>query len=75
MRDNGDDDDGNIGSCMTPGFLIMRSLVPKGDKNFELIEDRLDIFVITELWHGPFDDISIRLAMPLGYCFVDCITL
>jgi len=27
--------------------------------------------ILTELWHGSADDISLRLAMPSGFSFVD----
>ena len=53
------------------GLLNIRSLTSKIDSVYELIHDELDIFVLTESWHGSSSDISLRLAMPPGYSFVD----
>ena len=53
------------------GLLNIRSITSKYDKIYNLIHDGLDLFVLTETWHGTSDDISIKLAMPPDYCFVD----
>ena len=53
------------------GLLNIRSINSKVDQIYELICDGLDIFVLTESWHGSSDDISLKLAMPPGFRFVD----
>ena len=38
---------------------------------FDLLSEGLDVFVITESWHGSSDNLSVKLAMPPGFCFLD----
>ena len=53
------------------GLLNIRSMTSKFNFVYELIMQELDIFVLTETWHGSSDDICLRLAMPPGYDYVD----
>lgn len=63
------------GSCgLDVGYLNVQSL-PKPEHAIavhETIEDKkLDVFVLTETWHRSSDDISLRLAAPTDYSFVE----
>jgi len=62
---------GNRNNNIYVGLLNIRSLSPKVDKVFEIMNNGLDIFVITESWHGSSDDICVKSAMPPGFCFAD----
>ncbi|ESO11913.1 hypothetical protein HELRODRAFT_167006 [Helobdella robusta] len=59
------------------GFLyrvrgeVGRSVSKRVDDVHGLLCDGLDILVLTETWHGLAGNISINLAMPAGYQFVD----
>ena len=37
------------------------------------MNEGLDVLVLTETWHGSSNDISVKMAMPSGYSFVDYI--
>lgn len=54
-------------------LLNIRSICRKSHAVFELISEGIDVFVLTETWHGDSEEISLRLAMPPGYCFVNYI--
>ena len=43
---------GNRNNNISLGLLNIRSLSSKVDKVFEIMNNGLDIFVITESWHG-----------------------
>ena len=53
------------------GLLNIRSITSSVDRIYELLHEGLDVLVLTETWHGSSDSISLRLAMPPGYSFVD----
>ncbi|ESN94275.1 hypothetical protein HELRODRAFT_164083 [Helobdella robusta] len=52
------------------GFL--RSPTDESLKDEDILKIfRQDICVLTETWHGSSDDISVKLAMPYGFSFMD----
>ena len=53
------------------GLLNNRSITPKVDIVYEMLCEGLDILVLTETWHRSSDDISVKMAMPTGFSFVD----
>ncbi|ESO12350.1 hypothetical protein HELRODRAFT_158856 [Helobdella robusta] len=53
------------------GLLNIRSIGLKYNIIYDLISDGLDIFVVTESWHGSSENPSITLSTPPGYRFVD----
>ncbi|ESO01471.1 hypothetical protein HELRODRAFT_184320 [Helobdella robusta] len=55
------------------GLLNIRSIGSKYNIIYDLISDGLDIFVVTESWHGSSENPSIALSAPPGYRFVDCV--
>ncbi|ESN99139.1 hypothetical protein HELRODRAFT_162634 [Helobdella robusta] len=55
------------------GLLNIRSIGSKYNIIYDLISDGLDIFVVTESWHGSSENPSIALSTPPGYRFVDCV--
>ena len=59
--------------CLNVGLLNIRSIRQKYDRVSELINDGLYIFVLTQSWHGSSHDLSLRLAMPPNFSFVDYI--
>ncbi|ESO00429.1 hypothetical protein HELRODRAFT_175852 [Helobdella robusta] len=58
-------------NCLVLGLLNVRSMISKVDSLYELIFNGLDILVPTETWHGLPGNVSVNLAMPPGYRFVD----
>ncbi|ESO02214.1 hypothetical protein HELRODRAFT_161457 [Helobdella robusta] len=62
---------GNEERSVVLGVLNIRSIITKFSSIYGLIHEGLDIFVLTESWHGSADNISIGLSMPPGYQFVD----
>ena len=58
-----------INLCL--GLLNIRSIVSKYYKIYELINDGLDILVLTETWHQSSVNICLKLAMPPHFTFVD----
>ncbi|ESN90773.1 hypothetical protein HELRODRAFT_182601 [Helobdella robusta] len=61
----------NVKYNVTIGLLNVRSISKRVDDVHGLLCDGLDILVLTETWHGLAGNISINLAMPAGYQFVD----
>ncbi|ESO02136.1 hypothetical protein HELRODRAFT_161372 [Helobdella robusta] len=57
------------------GLLNIRSIGSKYNIIYDLIINDvvLDIFVVTESWHGSSENPSIALSAPPGYRFVDCV--
>ncbi|ESO06095.1 hypothetical protein HELRODRAFT_160229 [Helobdella robusta] len=53
------------------GLLNIRFIRSKYDIIHDLLSNDLDICVLTETWHGSSDDISVKLAMPYGFSFMD----
>ncbi|ESO00492.1 hypothetical protein HELRODRAFT_175929 [Helobdella robusta] len=53
------------------GLLNVRSINNKVDDIYGMIYDGLDILVLCETWHETKGNISVRLAMPPGFSFVD----
>ncbi|ESN95676.1 hypothetical protein HELRODRAFT_179147 [Helobdella robusta] len=53
------------------GLLNVRSINNKVDDVYGMIYDGLNILVLCETWHGTEGNISVRLAMPPGFTFVD----
>ncbi|ESN99199.1 hypothetical protein HELRODRAFT_162707 [Helobdella robusta] len=53
------------------GLLNVRSINNKVVDVYGMIYDGLDILVLCETWHGTEGNISVRLAMPPGFTFVD----
>ncbi|ESN92926.1 hypothetical protein HELRODRAFT_165062 [Helobdella robusta] len=62
---------GNEERSVVLGVLNIKSIITKFSSIYGLIHEGLDIFVLTESWHGLADNISIGLSMPPGYQFVD----
>ncbi|ESO12238.1 hypothetical protein HELRODRAFT_158709 [Helobdella robusta] len=62
---------GNEERSVVLRVLNIRSIITKFSSIYGLIHEGLDIFVLTESWHGSADNISIGLSMPPGYQFVD----
>ncbi|ESO09625.1 hypothetical protein HELRODRAFT_184015 [Helobdella robusta] len=52
-------------------LLNIRSIRSKYDIIRDLLSNDLDICVLTETWHGSSEDISVKLAMPYGFSFMD----
>ncbi|ESO04234.1 hypothetical protein HELRODRAFT_172590 [Helobdella robusta] len=53
------------------GLLNVTSINNKVDDVYGMIYDGLDILILCETWHGTEGNISVRLAMPPGFTFVD----
>jgi len=56
---------------MLLGLLNIRSILSKSDTIYEILLDGLDFLVLVETWHGSSDNLSIKLAMPPGYHYID----
>lgn len=53
------------------GLLNICSIRNKSDVVFDLLNDGLDVLILTETWHGDSNDVSVRASMPPGFIFVD----
>ncbi|ESN96670.1 hypothetical protein HELRODRAFT_163765 [Helobdella robusta] len=63
---------GNEERSVVLGVLNIRSIITKFSSIYGLIHEGLDIFVLTESWHGSADNISIgykKITLPLVTAF------
>ncbi|ESO05803.1 hypothetical protein HELRODRAFT_171477 [Helobdella robusta] len=62
-----------IKSNLNLGLLNIRSIRSKYDAVYELLSNGMDVFVLTETWHGSSNDLTIRLVKPEEFGYVDCV--
>ncbi|ESN94329.1 hypothetical protein HELRODRAFT_164153 [Helobdella robusta] len=57
------------------GLLNIRSFGPNVDNVYELLNDGLDVLILTETWHKSSDNICLSLAKPRDFIFLEQVRL